>query len=73
MFVSSQAHSMRSYQGFTCLIQISTKSTDYIIDPLKLRDSLHCLNEVFCNPKIVKVCSIQLLCHLHVINHITNF
>ncbi|KAJ4432967.1 hypothetical protein ANN_15224 [Periplaneta americana] len=48
-------HSYRSFQGFTCLMQISTRDTDYIIDTLTLRDKLHCLNEIFTKPTIVKV------------------
>ncbi|XP_046397654.1 exosome component 10 [Ischnura elegans] len=53
--VDLEHHSYRSFQGFTCLIQISTREKDYIIDALSLRHCLHCLNEVFTNPKIVKV------------------
>lgn len=41
--------------GFTCLLQISTRSTDYIIDTLKLRHVLFKLNNVFTDSKIVKV------------------
>lgn len=41
--------------GITCLIQMSTLDTDYIIDALALRDHLSILNEVFTDPKIVKV------------------
>lgn len=36
-------------------MQISTIETDYIVDTLELWDQLQPLNEVFCNPKIVKV------------------
>lgn len=50
-----QAHSYRTFQGITCLMQISTDETDYIVDTLELWDKLQPLNEVFCNPKIVKV------------------
>jgi exosome complex exonuclease RRP6 len=50
-----QHHSYRSFQGFTCLMQISTRDTDYIIDTLLLRDKLHCLNEVFTKQSIIKV------------------
>ncbi|VDQ15162.1 unnamed protein product [Trichobilharzia regenti] len=48
-------HSFRSFLGITCLIQISTSDTDYVIDALALRDHLSLLNEVFTDPKIVKV------------------
>lgn len=36
-------------------MQISTRQKDYIIDTLALREELHVLNEVFTDPKIVKV------------------
>ncbi|XP_053213609.1 exosome component 10-like [Panonychus citri] len=53
--IDLEAHSYRSFQGFTCLIQISTRTDDYIIDSLLLRNELAILNEVFTNPKILKV------------------
>ncbi|VDO10148.1 unnamed protein product [Rodentolepis nana] len=53
--VDLEHHSYRTYLGITCLIQISTRSTDYIVDALKLRGNLERLNEVFTNPNIVKV------------------
>lgn len=53
--VDLEHHSFRSYLGFTCLIQISTRDNDYIVDPLKLRGKLTILNEVFTNPRITKV------------------
>ncbi|XP_046669774.1 exosome component 10 [Homalodisca vitripennis] len=53
--VDLEHHSYRSFQGFTCLMQISTREKDYIIDTLELRHKLYVLNEVFTNPKIVKV------------------
>ena len=36
-------------------MQISSREKDWIIDTLKLRDSLVVLNEIFANPNIVKV------------------
>ena len=36
--VDLENHNYRSYQGFLCLMQLSTRSKDYIIDCLKLRD-----------------------------------
>lgn len=54
-----QAHSYRTFQGITCLMQISTRSEDFIVDTLKLRSELVMLNEVFTDPKIVKVCACQ--------------
>ncbi|KAH9376512.1 hypothetical protein HPB48_006597 [Haemaphysalis longicornis] len=53
--VDLEHHSYRSFQGFTCLMQISTRSHDYIVDTLALRHELHVLNDVFANPKILKV------------------
>lgn len=53
--VDLEHHSYRSFLGITCLIQMSTLGSDYIIDALALRDHLSILNEVFTDPKIVKV------------------
>ncbi|XP_055679646.1 exosome component 10 [Lutzomyia longipalpis] len=53
--VDLEHHSYRSFQGFTCLMQLSTRDKDYILDTLTLREDLHVLNEVFTNPGIVKV------------------
>ena len=55
--VDLEHHSYRSFLGITCLIQISTRTSDYIVDTLALRDEIHHLNEVFTNPKILKVSS----------------
>ena len=32
-------HSYRSYRGFVCLMQISTRTADYLVDTLELRSS----------------------------------
>lgn len=53
--VDVEYHSFRSYQGFTCLVQISTRSEDFIVDAIKLRSICYKLNNVFCNPNIVKI------------------
>lgn len=53
--VDLEHHSYRTFMGITCLMQISTKTTDYLIDTLALRDKLYVLNEVFTKPTIVKV------------------
>lgn len=53
--VDLEHHSYRSFLGITCLMQISTYDTDYLIDTLALRDKLCILNEVFTNASIVKV------------------
>ncbi|KAJ3342683.1 exosome nuclease subunit [Entophlyctis luteolus] len=48
-------HDYRSFQGFTCLIQLSTRTHDFVIDALTLRAHLHRLNAVLSNPKVLKV------------------
>ncbi|XP_067005258.2 exosome complex component 10 homolog [Anabrus simplex] len=53
--VDLEHHSYRSFQGITCLMQISTRDTDYLIDTLELRDKVYVLNEVFTDTKVVKV------------------
>ncbi|KAJ8080947.1 exosome nuclease subunit [Marasmius tenuissimus] len=53
--VDLEHHSYRTYAGFLCLMQISTREQDWIIDLLALREEMEVLNEVFTNPKIVKI------------------
>ncbi|GBG29336.1 Exosome component 10 [Hondaea fermentalgiana] len=53
--IDLENHSYRSFQGFVCLMQVSTRSADYLVDTLALRSKLHALNEHFTNPSIVKV------------------
>ncbi|KAK7202924.1 ribonuclease H-like domain-containing protein [Myxozyma melibiosi] len=53
--VDLEHHDARSYIGIVCLMQISTRSNDFLIDTLKLRSELQILNKVFTDPKIVKV------------------
>ncbi|KAJ2441872.1 exosome nuclease subunit [Coemansia sp. RSA 2424] len=53
--VDLEHHNFRSFQGFTCLIQVSSRTQDFVIDALALRDSLHQLNAVTADPQIVKV------------------
>jgi len=53
--VDLEHHSYRSFLGFTCLMQISTRQEDFLIDTLSLRDDLQILNEVFTDPNILKV------------------
>ena len=55
LMIYLQHHAFRSYLGLTCLIQISTRDEDFIVDPLALRGKLTILNEVFTDPKITKV------------------
>ncbi|KAM9474774.1 exosome complex component 10 [Clarias gariepinus] len=53
--VDLEHHSYRSFLGITCLMQISTREEDFIIDTLELRSEMYVLNESFTNPSIVKV------------------
>ncbi|XP_018374950.1 PREDICTED: exosome component 10 [Trachymyrmex cornetzi] len=53
--VDLEHHSYRTFQGITCLMQISTIQTDYLIDTLSLRSELHQLNEIFTKPSILKI------------------
>lgn len=54
--VDIENHSHRSFQGFTCLIQISSRKEDFVIDALKLRASIHrALAPIFTDESIVKV------------------
>ncbi|XP_018316117.1 exosome component 10 [Mycetomoellerius zeteki] len=53
--VDLEHHSYRTFQGITCLMQISTIQTDYLIDTLSLRSELHQLNEIFTRSSILKV------------------
>lgn len=48
-------HNFRSFLGLTCLIQISTLDSDYIIDPFPIWKHMYHLNEPFSNSKILKV------------------
>ena len=48
-------HNYRSYSGFLCLMQISYREEDWIIDLLAVRDEVESLNEVFTDSGIVKV------------------
>uniref|UniRef100_A0AAV2LY11 Exosome complex component 10 n=1 Tax=Knipowitschia caucasica TaxID=637954 RepID=A0AAV2LY11_KNICA len=53
--VDLEHHSYRSFLGITCLMQISTRDEDFIIDTLELRSEMYILNESFTDPAIVKV------------------
>uniref|UniRef100_A0A673J0A5 Exosome complex component 10 n=1 Tax=Sinocyclocheilus rhinocerous TaxID=307959 RepID=A0A673J0A5_9TELE len=53
--VDLEHHSYRSFLGITCLMQISTREEDFIIDTLELRSEMYILNETFTDPAIVKV------------------
>ncbi|XP_065661532.1 exosome complex component 10 isoform X2 [Hydra vulgaris] len=53
--VDLEHHSYRSFQGFLCLMQISTRFEDFIIDTLALREEMYKINEIFSDPNILKV------------------
>ncbi|WKX93809.1 hypothetical protein Q1695_011238 [Nippostrongylus brasiliensis] len=53
--VDLEHHDFRSYLGITCLLQISTRTEDFIIDPFPLWNEMHILNEPFTDPAILKV------------------
>lgn len=54
--IDLEHHDSRSYIGIVSLMQISTREKDWVVDTLKpWRRKLQCLNEVFADPKILKV------------------
>lgn len=53
--IDLEHHSYRSFQGLTCLMQISTREKDYILDTITLRSKMHLLLPIFTNPNIMKV------------------
>ena len=63
--VDLEHHSFRSFLGITCLMQISTHEHDYLVDTLELRSELPLLNEVFTDPKILKVRNVLIKALFH--------
>ncbi|KAL8286391.1 hypothetical protein RQP46_004408 [Phenoliferia psychrophenolica] len=55
--VDLEHHDYRTWAGVTCLIQLSTRKKDYVIDALdpSVRDDLELLNEFFTDPSWIKV------------------
>ncbi|KAJ2812790.1 exosome nuclease subunit [Coemansia furcata] len=53
--IDLEHHNFRSFQGFTCLVQLSSRTQDFVVDALALRDSLHQLNAVTADPLVTKV------------------
>lgn len=53
--VDLEHHDYRSYYGLVCLMQISTRDQDWLIDTLALREDLQVLNAVFADPQVTKV------------------
>jgi exosome complex exonuclease RRP6 len=51
-----EAHSYRSFDGMTCLIQLTMKEQNYLIDPFPLWNLLGAaLGPILANPNIVKI------------------
>jgi len=60
--IDLEHHDYRTYIGLVSLMQISTHNKDWIVDTLKpWRRRLECLNEVFADPSIIKVCFMSFL------------
>ena len=55
MAIDTEAHRYRSYLGITSLVQLSSPDKDWIVDPYPMWSEMTMLNEVFADPKIVKV------------------
>lgn len=53
--VDLEHHSYRTFQGITCLMQLSTRSKNYIIDTIALRRYMNELIKIFADPKVVKI------------------
>ncbi|KAI4202549.1 MAG: hypothetical protein LQ350_002492 [Teloschistes chrysophthalmus] len=54
--VDLEHHDLHSYVGLVSLMQISTREKDWIVDTLvPWREDLQVLNEVFTDPRIIKV------------------
>ncbi|KAI1103406.1 ribonuclease H-like domain-containing protein [Jackrogersella minutella] len=54
--IDTEHHDFRTYTGLLSLMQISTREKDWIVDTLQpWRHKLEILNEVFADPKIIKV------------------
>lgn len=52
--IDLEHHDLHSFRGFTCLIQLSTRTKDYIVDPFPLFRSLHKLNKFTTNRDVKK-------------------
>ena len=52
--VDTESNSLHAYREQVCLIQFTTPSKDYVIDPLALQD-MSALGPIFSNPKIEKI------------------
>lgn len=48
-------HSYRSFQGLVCIVQISTRTEDFVVDAIVLKEEVCRLNEVCTDASILKV------------------
>jgi hypothetical protein len=54
--VDLENHHYRSFQGFTCLMQLSTRTEDFLIDLLALRSHVRdALGPLFLDAAVLKV------------------
>ncbi|CAK9297282.1 unnamed protein product [Gordionus sp. m RMFG-2023] len=53
--IDLEHHSYRSYLGLVCLMQISTRKKDYLVDTFTLWNDMNRLIKIFANPNILKV------------------
>lgn len=53
--VDIENHSYRSFQGFICLLQFSTRQEDFVVDAIELRRYIPLLSKVLENRNILKV------------------
>ncbi|CAD7701296.1 unnamed protein product [Ostreobium quekettii] len=54
--VDLEANLFRSFQGLTCLLQMSTRTRDFIVDTLAVKDEIGpALAPMFADPQVVKV------------------
>lgn len=58
--VDLEHHSVRSFQGLTCLMQLSTRRRDWVVDTLALRRQVGpALAALFADETVVKVCMVR--------------
>uniref|UniRef100_A0A0G4GB73 HRDC domain-containing protein n=1 Tax=Chromera velia CCMP2878 TaxID=1169474 RepID=A0A0G4GB73_9ALVE len=53
--IDVEHHNFRSFRGFVCLIQISTRQKDFVIDPFPIFEELTALNDLTADPTILKI------------------
>uniref|UniRef100_A0A7S3UEL9 HRDC domain-containing protein n=1 Tax=Picocystis salinarum TaxID=88271 RepID=A0A7S3UEL9_9CHLO len=54
--VDLENHSYRSFHGFVCLMQVSTRQEDFVVDTLALREHIgNTLGTIFSDESVVKV------------------